>query len=174
MSGLAGLKTCRLFRGLLTLLCVAISAASLHVWEGHDWNQWQQGTTWQKPELHTDQAGRRDLAQLLGDDSTSTNRITTVSGWEERRKQIAAAIQKILGEPSNKSSSRRHRVSPVQTAIGPAGQCLPHPWRHRKHRRTEIGAVGQLFTAALDCVRSKKRSLHEAKAAVLDATTAYE
>ena len=83
------------------LLCAGLLAETAQAWEGHDWNQWRQVTTWQKSELRTDQTGRRDLAPVLGGDSTNTTVITTVSGWEEKRKQIAATIQQILGQPSN-------------------------------------------------------------------------
>jgi oligo-alginate lyase len=83
------------------LLCTGLFVATVQGWEGHDWNQWQRVTTWQKSNFHTDQSGRRDLAPLLGGDSTNTNRIATVSGWEERRKQIALIIQQVLGAPSN-------------------------------------------------------------------------
>jgi len=81
----------------LTLALMAGSAAVALAWEGHDWNQWRQVTTWQKPELRTHQTGRRDLALLLG----STNRITTVGAWEVQRKEIAVTIQQILGSPGN-------------------------------------------------------------------------
>ena len=86
---------------LVMLLCTALLTATAQAWEGHDWNQWRQVTTWQKPELRSDQAGRRDLALLLGGDPSGTNRIASVSGWEERRKQIASTIQQILGAPSD-------------------------------------------------------------------------
>ena len=92
--------TGRLIRGLFALLFLANFVATLQAWEGHDWNRWRQVTTWQKSELLTDQTGRRDLVPLLGGDSAGTKRITTVSGWEERRTQIAATIQQILGEPT--------------------------------------------------------------------------
>ena len=71
-------------------------------WEGHNWNQWQQVTTWKKPELRTDQAGRSDMAPLLGDPGGAARRIDSVRGWEERRQEIAATIQQILGTPSNR------------------------------------------------------------------------
>lgn len=71
-------------------------------WPGHDWNQWRQVTTWQKPDLRTDQAGRRELAPLLGGDAGGANRIASVRSWEERRKEVASAIQQILGAPSNR------------------------------------------------------------------------
>jgi len=81
---------------LLILLFVAISATFLHAWEGHDWNQWRQVTSWQKPELHTPQTGRRELVPLLGGEG-SGNRITSLEGWAAERKQIASTIQQILG-----------------------------------------------------------------------------
>jgi len=84
----------------LALLMLATSVVELPAWEGHDWNQWRQVTTWQKRELQSDQAGRRDLAPLLGGEGSS-NRITSLGSWEEKRKQIASTIQQILGAPTN-------------------------------------------------------------------------
>ncbi len=88
-------------RGLVVFLCAGFLAASVQAWEGHEWNQWRQVTTWQKTELRTDQAGRRDLAPLLGGDEGGTNRIASVSGWQARRREIASAMQQILGQPTN-------------------------------------------------------------------------
>jgi dienelactone hydrolase len=90
-------KTCQF--ASIALLCGGVFSSQ--AWEGHDWNQWRQVTTWQKPELHTHQVGRRELAPLLGGDATDPQRITSVSGWEERRKEIAEAIQQILGQPGD-------------------------------------------------------------------------
>jgi oligo-alginate lyase len=73
----------------------------LQAWEGHDWNQWRQVTTWEKPALQTDQAGRKDLAPLLGTSAGATNRSQALSDWEARRKLYATTIQRILGTPSN-------------------------------------------------------------------------
>ena len=87
-------------RGSLVLVCAALSATLLSAWEGHDWDQWRQVTTWQKPELRTDQAGRRDLSPLLGGDESDPNRITSIQDWEEKRRQVASTIQQILGAPT--------------------------------------------------------------------------
>lgn len=86
-------------RRLVMLLCTGFLAATVQAWEGHDWNQWRQVTTWQKPELRTDQAGQRELVSLLGDNAT--NRVASIGGWEERRKQIASTIQQIIGRPTD-------------------------------------------------------------------------
>lgn len=56
---------------------------------------------WQKPELRTEQAGRPDLAPLLGPGAGDTNRITTPGAWAERRNEITAIIQHLLGAPTN-------------------------------------------------------------------------
>jgi hypothetical protein len=56
---------------------------------------------WQKPELRTEQAGRCDLAPLLGPGAGDTNRITTPGAWEERRNEIVSTIRQILGSPTN-------------------------------------------------------------------------
>src|SRR2546428_5209445 len=87
-------------RFFIVVASCALSAQVL-AWEGHDWNQWRQVTTWQKPELRTHQAGVREPAPLLGADLTNTNGIVSVAGWEARRKGIADAIQKILGQPTD-------------------------------------------------------------------------
>jgi len=83
----------------LIVAAACVGGGRVHAWEGHDWNQWRQVTTWQKPELRTEQTGQRELMALLGE--SATNRITTVTGWEARREQIATTVQKILGEPSD-------------------------------------------------------------------------
>ena len=38
----------------------------LFAWEYHDWNQWRQIATWQKPELQTEQVGRSNLVWMRG------------------------------------------------------------------------------------------------------------
>jgi dienelactone hydrolase len=86
---------------MAALLCAGLFTVPVRAWEGHDWNRWREVTTWQKPAPQNDQAGRRDLAPLLGGEADGTNRIASVSGWEERRKQIGSTIQQILGQPSN-------------------------------------------------------------------------
>ena len=85
----------------LIVVAAVVCRANLQAWPGHDWDQWRQVTTWPKPERPTDQAGRRDLAPLLGGDGKSSHRVTSVHGWEERRQSIATTIQQILGRPSN-------------------------------------------------------------------------
>ena len=77
------------------------AAGQLKAWEGHEWNQWRQVTTWEKPAAHTDQAGRRDLATLLDGKVGATNRSELLRRWEDRRRQYAATIEGILGVPSN-------------------------------------------------------------------------
>jgi len=80
------------------LLCLA---CQLHAWEGHEWTQWRQVTTWEEPALHTDQAGRRELVPLLGEASGATNRSESLRHWEDRRKLYAATLERILGAPTN-------------------------------------------------------------------------
>lgn len=67
---------------------------SLRAWEGHDWKPWREVTTWRKPELRTDQAGRSNLVSLLGE---KPNQITSIAGWEKKRKRVRDTIQQILG-----------------------------------------------------------------------------
>jgi oligo-alginate lyase len=69
-------------------------------WEGHDWNQWRQLTTWQKPELKSDQAGLTNLASLLGGTGSASG-IVTAASWEQKRKEIALNIGTILGSPGD-------------------------------------------------------------------------
>ncbi len=63
--------------------CLGFQAGA---WEGHEWSQWRQATTWEKPASHTDQAGRRDLAPLLGGENSATNSPESLRHWEDRRK----------------------------------------------------------------------------------------
>lgn len=84
----------------LVLAAVFLCSTRLHAWEGHDWKQWREVTTWQKPELRTDQAGRSDLAPLRGE-AGGSNLVTSLSGWEAKRTQFASAIQQILGAPTD-------------------------------------------------------------------------
>ena len=46
--------------GCLIAGLAACLGFKLQAWEGHEWSQWRQVATWQKPALPTDQAGRRD------------------------------------------------------------------------------------------------------------------
>jgi oligo-alginate lyase len=84
--------------GALLALCLV---CRLNAWEGHQWSQWRQVTTWEKPDLHSSQAGRRDLVPLLGQATSATNRSESRRQWEERRKRYAATIEGILGAPAN-------------------------------------------------------------------------
>ncbi len=111
---------------MLTGLCPVLLAAGVQAWEGHDWNQWQQVTTGQKPELRTAQAGQRELAPLLG--SEATNRISSVSGWEEQRQQIASTLQQILGSPT------RLKPSPLEVRELGVEELEGYTRRHLKIR----------------------------------------
>lgn len=87
----------------LLALALVVCSQSAVAWEGHDWNQWRQVTTWQKPVSQTDQAGRPDLvplAPLLGD-ADPANRVRLREGWEAKRQQVASSIQGILGAPTD-------------------------------------------------------------------------
>jgi dienelactone hydrolase len=76
-------------------------AASLTAWEGHNWNQWKQITTWQKPALTTDQTGHPELVPVLGGKPAGSNRAESAKAWEERRKQFTSVIAQVLGAPTN-------------------------------------------------------------------------
>ena len=97
----------RIARKTVVLLAMAAAGFSYHrlqAWEGHDWNQWRQVTTWQKPVLQTDQSGRRELTPLLGD--TAAHRVTSVPEWENHRQEIATTIRQVLGAPTNLKSPK--------------------------------------------------------------------
>ncbi len=91
-------RTARIF----LIICVAIlHARLLPGWEGHDWNEWRRVTTWKRPELQTDQAGRADLAPLLGETKTASgDSVAALRDWEARSAQYSQVIQAILGEPT--------------------------------------------------------------------------
>jgi dienelactone hydrolase len=69
-------------------------------WEGHKWEEWQKVTTWTKPDIKCPQAGRKDLAALLAPDGPGGKAIDGIKAWEQRRAEIAAVVQRILGEPT--------------------------------------------------------------------------
>jgi dienelactone hydrolase len=73
----------------------------LLAWEGHKWEEWRKISTWTKPDIKSDQAGRKDLAPLLGAAKPEDKPIDGIKAWEERRTKIAAVLQQMIGEPSN-------------------------------------------------------------------------
>lgn len=87
------------FDRLATVLGATLAAAALLAWEGHDWNRWKEVTTWRKPALRTDQAGRRDLVPLLGRPATGGQPGPAPTDWPKRREEWAATIQAVLGTP---------------------------------------------------------------------------
>src|ERR1035441_1350937 len=90
----------------------------LRAWEGHDWNQWRQLTTWEKPASYNDQEGRRDLTPLLGADKSATNGPEALRRWEERRKQYVATIEGTLGEPGSDAHGVRALPSELKKKTG--------------------------------------------------------
>ena len=80
------------------VVCLALPVAA---WEGHEWSQWRQVTTWEKPASHTDQEGHRELMPLLGGENSDTNGPEALRQWEQRRKQYAGTIADILGSPDS-------------------------------------------------------------------------
>lgn len=74
--------------------------ATTHAWPGHDWNEWKKVTTWTKPELKTDQAGRKDLAPLPETREGDGKKIDGIRAWEAKRARIADAFARIIGEPT--------------------------------------------------------------------------
>lgn len=67
-------------------------------WPGHNWDEWRQVTTWAKSDLKTDQAGRTDLATLLG---AGDARIDGIKAWEAKRADYTSVIRAILGSPGD-------------------------------------------------------------------------
>jgi dienelactone hydrolase len=78
-----------------------VVCAPVHAWEGHDWNQWKQVTTWSRPDVKTDQAGRKDLAPLLETREGDGKKIDSIQAWESKRARIAEALGRIIGESNN-------------------------------------------------------------------------
>lgn len=89
------------FRALpaATALILALPARA-PAWPGHDWSQWKQVTTWTKPDVKTDQAGRKDLAPLLETREGNGKKIDGIKAWEVKRARISDALARIIGEPT--------------------------------------------------------------------------
>jgi dienelactone hydrolase len=87
------LRFLRLFAAIPLLFPPAVQA-----WPGHSFDEWKAISTWIKPEIKTDQAGRTDLAPLLA--SGSGGHIDEIRGWESKRAEYSECITKILGSPS--------------------------------------------------------------------------
>lgn len=90
------------------LLLFFWTAAALRGWEGHNWDQWREVSTWQKAELHSAQAGRSHLVPVLDGERGGAGRIVLATDWEKRRAEVASIIGQILGEP------RDLKPSPVE------------------------------------------------------------
>jgi dienelactone hydrolase len=89
-----------LFVLLTTAALILTLNARTHAWPGHDWNEWKEVTTWTRPEVKTDQAGRKDLAPLLETREGDGKKIDGIQAWEAKRARIADALVLILGESS--------------------------------------------------------------------------
>ncbi len=72
--------------------------AQVRAWPGHTWSEWAKVTTWTKPQIESEQAGKKDLAPLLGG---ADGAIDGIKACETRRAHLAAVIQAVLGEPTN-------------------------------------------------------------------------
>lgn len=117
--------------GAVAVLIVACSIVRVcRAWEGHDWNEWKKTTTWTKPELKTSQAGRKELVELLAVEATPLKRIDEIRAWEQRRTEIAAAIQAVLGQPTGLTPPR-----PEAKVVGE--ETLPDHIRRYIRIRTE-------------------------------------
>jgi len=78
-------------------------ALPLYAWPGHQWENWQKVTTWTRPDVKTDQAGKKHLVRLLdtaGPDG-KPHRIGEIKAWERRRAEITNVIGRIMGGPTD-------------------------------------------------------------------------
>lgn len=116
--------------GLLALASAALA------WPGHSWDEWKKVTPWTKPEIKNAQTGRSELVPPLATGPDLKGRIDEIRGWEARRAEIAATIQKILGEPSFKEPrvSTRAAAPEVQKL---SEETLPDHVRRHIRIRTE-------------------------------------
>ena len=71
-------------------------------WPGHKYEDWKQATTWTKPTVQTDQAGRPELTPLLRGERGAD--IDEIRGWESKRTGYAECIRAILGRPEQMES----------------------------------------------------------------------
>lgn len=130
MKSVSGSR-CRTVINAVALVMVACSIVRVcRAWEGHDWNEWKATTTWTKPELKTSQTGRKELVELLAVEGTPLRRVDEIRGWEQRRTEIAAAIQAVLGRPSGLTPPR-----PEAKVLGE--ETLPDHIRRHVRIRTE-------------------------------------
>ena len=83
-------------------LCIVLGlTAAVYAWPGHDWDHWKKVTAWTKPDVKTDQTGRKELAPLLAVGGDKPGRIDEIKAWESRRSEYAGVISKILGKPTH-------------------------------------------------------------------------
>jgi len=80
---------------------VASLAVPAFAWEGHQWEKWREVSTWVKPEVKSEQAGKKRVTRLLATSGDEPATIDEIKVWEKRRSKIADVISKILGEPTN-------------------------------------------------------------------------
>lgn len=107
------------------LLLMMFASSAVYAWEGHKWEDWKKVTTWEKPDLQTDQAGRQELVPLL---KSAENKITSAKEWEKERQQIAKTIGGILGEPADL------KISPPEVQVLGEQDLIDHIRRHIRIR----------------------------------------
>lgn len=91
-----------LLRLLLPPAALCWAACSVvQAWPGHDWDEWKKVTTWTRPAVKTDQAGRKDLAPLLETRGGDGKKIDGIRAWEAKRARIADALARVIGESNN-------------------------------------------------------------------------
>jgi len=87
------------------LIVLALAGAAL-AWPGFEWDQWRTVTTWTKPAIDNPQVGQKQLVPLLADPDGLDETIDGIRAWEKKRADIAAVIERILGEPSEPAATR--------------------------------------------------------------------
>ena len=66
LSGLAAATSPSARHLLAIAVCLAVvSVQPLYGWPGHQWENWKRVTTWTRPDLKADQAGKKALVRLL-------------------------------------------------------------------------------------------------------------
>ena len=88
---------------MAALFSSVATSTPLPAWPGFNFDEWQNTTTWTKPQLSTSQTGRRELVPLLLVKQESP--IDGIQAWEKKRSQTADVIRRILGTPTDLTKS---------------------------------------------------------------------
>lgn len=101
-----------------------IATSPVFAWDGHRWDEWKQVTSRTKPDLRSDQSGKRELVPLLGPSAAGGKPIDQIKAWEQRRAEIAAVVQRLMGEPTDL------KAGPVEVQTIDEQQLSDHVRRH--------------------------------------------